>query len=39
MREFQEFNNVPLIKNIKGMCFSKKILELLIFEIISSAPL
>lgn len=39
MKEFQEFNIIPLIKKIKGMCFSKKILELLVFEIISSARL
>ncbi len=39
MKEFQEFNIVPLLKKIQGMCFSKKNLELLVFEIISSAPL
>jgi hypothetical protein len=39
MKEFQEFNIIPLIKKIKGMCFSKKNLELLVFEIISSVRL
>jgi hypothetical protein len=39
MRKFQEFNIVPLIKNIKGKYFSKFFFQLLIFKIISSVPL
>ncbi len=39
MRKFQEFNIVPLIKNIKGMYFSNFFLHILIFKIISNVPL